>query len=289
MDFGMGSYDDLNRDDFILKPQGRFYFDEKLVKPNYYIGLPKWSDMLKIINEKKERKKLIREKDCLKEYAQRFNAIELNATHYKIYDPTGIKRWVEDVQGRDFIFCPKMHKGITHFGSLNRKDVILDEFFNSITQLGPHLGPVFILLGHNFSLFRKDELYQFLRALPLDKIRFFLEIRNGEWYESDTLQDDLNKTLHELGIGRIILDTPLIRTGVQFNFPIPAAFIRFVCKGNNEIDFYRIKQWKSQLAYLANHGVKDIYFFLDIHDKNKMEDFYKYVQSEFMPQQSLPV
>src|SRR5437588_6417585 len=43
-----------------------------------------------------------KEKDFLANYVQHYNCIELNATHYKIYDPKAIGKWAEKDNGRDF-------------------------------------------------------------------------------------------------------------------------------------------------------------------------------------------
>src|ERR1044071_1607459 len=74
-----------------------------------------------------------KEKDFLQHYVEHYNSIELNATHYKVYGEKGIGNWAEKAKGKDFVFCPKMYKGITHFGSLKGKEFITNEFFRGIT------------------------------------------------------------------------------------------------------------------------------------------------------------
>src|SRR4029078_8784076 len=92
----------------------------------------------------------------------------------KIYGPRAIEKWKEKVNGKDFLFCPKMYKGITHFGKLTGKDFITSEFLRGIVAFEEHLGPIFIQLSDAFSPKRKEELFQFLKSLPTD-VQFFLK------------------------------------------------------------------------------------------------------------------
>ena len=47
--------------------------------------------------------------DFLRRYAEQFDAIELNATHYRIPSAEQIAKW-KSVVGREFLFCPKIFK-----------------------------------------------------------------------------------------------------------------------------------------------------------------------------------
>ncbi|CAN5751862.1 hypothetical protein BH11BAC3_BH11BAC3_19670 [soil metagenome] len=50
--------------------------------------------------------------------------------------------------------------------------------------------------------------------------------------------------------------------------------------GSEEIDIYRINEWKNYLNYLVDHGLNKFYFFMHIHDDKAKIDFSKYVQSK---------
>jgi len=77
--------------------------------------------------------------DFLKHYVQHYNCIELNATHYKIYGERGIAKWANEANGKDFLFCPKMYKGVTHFGRLADKPFFVSEFLRGVVAFKQHL------------------------------------------------------------------------------------------------------------------------------------------------------
>jgi uncharacterized protein YecE (DUF72 family) len=97
-----------------------------------------------------------KEKDFLQHYVNHYNSIEINATHYKVYDEADIKKWAEKPGAKDFMFCPKMYKGVTHFGSLKGKNFVTDEFLKGVLAFGKHLGPIFIQVSETFSPNRKQ-------------------------------------------------------------------------------------------------------------------------------------
>jgi uncharacterized protein YecE (DUF72 family) len=82
----------------------------------------------------------------------------LNATHYKIYGAESIKKWADKAAKKDFLFCPKMYKGVTHFGSLKGKEALTTEFLKEVVAFGKHLGPVFVQMSEFFSPNRTQEL-----------------------------------------------------------------------------------------------------------------------------------
>ena len=51
-------------------------------------------------------------KDYLKYYAQQFNTIELNTTHYRIPDLATIEKWKTESTD-DFRFCPKILQAVS--------------------------------------------------------------------------------------------------------------------------------------------------------------------------------
>ena len=121
-----------------------------------------------------------KEKNFLQHYVEHYNAIELNATHYKIYGEPGIRKWADKAKGKDFLFCPKMYQGLTHRGKLKGKHPLLNEFFRGIVAFEKHLGPIFVQVSDTFSPKRKQELFDFLLTCP-KTCSFFWKygIRNG--------------------------------------------------------------------------------------------------------------
>src|SRR5580692_4045325 len=72
-----------------------------VIHPKVYLGcakwgIPEWVGKFYPIKTK--------EKDFLTHYVQHYNSIELNATHYKIYGPSGIAKWSLKAGEKDFKF-----------------------------------------------------------------------------------------------------------------------------------------------------------------------------------------
>lgn len=228
-------------------------------------------------------------KDPLSEYSRLFNCVELNATHYKIYSPDDIRKWTDKTQGRDFRFCPKVPQSISHHSSLLNAGTETAAFLESIRAFGPQLGPVFLQLSEHFPPVRKRNLYKYLEQLPQD-IRFFVEVRHPDWFQLTAEREEFFHTLHQLGIGVVMTDTPGRRDCLHMAHTIPHLFLRFVTKGGHPLDAVRLKAWKERLDIWKGQGLQDLYFFLHVHDGKYEADFYQEVRAVFglagQPQQT---
>ncbi len=87
-----------------------------------------------------------------------------------------------------------MYQGITHRGSLKGKDFLTTEFLRGVLAFGNHLGPIFIQLSESFGPGRKEEIFTFLRSLPVD-LQFFVEVRHPEWFRNEAIFRELLSTL----------------------------------------------------------------------------------------------
>ena len=191
MEFGRVEEVQLNSIDFSLPAEPAF--NKQILKgkpamnPKVYVGCAKWgrTEWVGKIYPPKTK-----EKDFLQHYVEHYNCIELNATHYKVYGELGIKKWAERAKDKDFLFCPKMYKGVTHFGSLKGKDFISNEFLRGVVAFEKHLGPIFVQVSDSFSPKRKDELFIYLKSLPTD-LQFFLEVRHLDWFGKEKDREDM--------------------------------------------------------------------------------------------------
>jgi len=267
MQFGQVDPEELSSVDFSLPKEPIFNKQilpgKKNKNAKIYIGCAKWGRpewVGKIYPEK------TKEKDFLKHYVQHYNCIELNATHYKIYGERGIAKWNEQAIGKDFLFCPKMYKGVTHFGKLTDKPFLVTEFLRGVLAFKEHLGPIFIQVSDAFSPKRKDELFTFLRSLPTD-LQFFVEVRHTDWFIKPDISAALFETLHSLNIGAVITDTAGRRDCAHMHFTIAKTFIRYVGNSLHPSDYTRIDAWIERMKYWLNNGVEDIYFFMHMHDE----------------------
>ena len=266
MDFGRVDENELKNVDFSLPAEPAF--NKKILKdpiknPKIYVGCAKWGRLEwvgKIYPPK------TKEKDFLQHYVHHYNSIELNATHYKIYGEAGIGKWAEKAEGRDFLFCPKMYQGITHRGSLKGKDFIVNEFFRGIMAFKKHLGPLFIQVSDSFSPKRKQELFDFMASLPKD-LQFFLEVRHPAWFSNEQDREDMFEFLRENNMGAVITDTAGRRDCAHMHLAIPKTFIRFVGNSLHPTDFTRCDAWVQRIKYWLDQGLKELYFFMHMHDE----------------------
>lgn len=267
MEFGRVPVEELDSIDFSLpaEPAG----NKKILKgkpaknAKVYAGCAKWGRpewVGKIYPYK------TREKDFLKHYVNHYNCIELNATHYKIYGELGIKKWAEHAKGKDFMFCPKMYKGVTHFGSLKGKDFVSNEFLRGVAAFGEHLGPIFVQVSDSFSPKRKEELFTYLRSLPTD-LQFFLEVRHPDWFAKEAERESMFKFLRENNMGAVITDTAGRRDCAHMHLTLPKTFIRYVGNSLHKTDYTRIDAWVKRMKYWLDQGMQELYFFMHMHDE----------------------
>lgn len=277
MEFGRVSPRELNKINFRLKPDPEF--NAKVLKgtrakqPKLYMGCAKWGRkewVGKIYPPKTS------EKNFLEHYVRHYNSIELNATHYKLYDDEVIGNWDSKVGNRSFLFCPKMYQGITHRGSLLNKDYQLNEFIREVQGFGKHLGPTFIQLNDRFSPERSEELYEFLQSLPHD-MNFFLEMRHPGWFSDKVVREELMTMLRKAKIGAVITDTAGRRDCAHMYLTVPKTFIRYVGNSLHATDYTRIDAWVRRIKSWLDKGVKEIYFFMHMHDEARSPELTIYL------------
>jgi len=267
MEFGRVPESELANVDFSLPAEPDFnkkILDGKPVEsPKVYIGCAKWG---RIEWVGKIYPKGTKEKNFLDHYVHHYNSIELNATHYKVYGATGISKWAAKANGKDFLFCPKMYQGVTHRGSLKGKDFITTEFLRGIVGFEKHLGPIFIQVSDTFSPNRKEELFNFLKSLPID-LQFFVEVRHSDWFAKEAIRTEFFATLSSLNIGAVITDTSGRRDCAHMHLAIPKVFIRFVGNSLHPTDYPRTDEWIERMKYWLDNGLKELYFFMHMHDE----------------------
>jgi len=219
---------------------------------------------------------------------EHYNAIELNATHYKIYGEKGIAKWAEKAKGKDFVFCPKMYQGITHRGSLKGKDFLVNEFFRGVVAFGEHLGPIFVQVSDSFSPKRKEELFGFLKSLPAD-LQFFLEVRHPDWFAKPDIQKELFEILASLNMGAVITDTAGRRDCAHMHLTIPKAFIRYVGNSLHPTDYTRSDAWIKRMKYWLDHGLQELYFFMHMHDETTSPELTVYLADKMNKEVGLDI
>jgi uncharacterized protein YecE (DUF72 family) len=267
MEFGRVTAQELDNINFSLPVEPAFnkavLNGKQVSNPKVYLGCAKWgrTEWVGKIYPPKTK-----EKDFLQQYVRHYNSIELNATHYKVYDEVAIKKWVAKAPPTDFMFCPKMYKGVTHFGSLKGKNFITDEFLKGVLAFGKYLGPIFIQVSETFSPNRKQELFDYLKSLPTD-LQFFVEVRHPDWFLKEDIRNELMATLLKMNIGIVITDTAGRRDCAHMHLTIPKVFIRYVGNSLHASDYTRCDAWIERMKYWLDNGVQELYFFMHMHDE----------------------
>ena len=277
MEFGRVEEVQLNSIDFSLPAEPAF--NKQILKgkpamnPKVYVGCAKWgrTEWVGKIYPPKTK-----EKDFLQHYVEHYNCIELNATHYKVYGELGIKKWAERAKDKDFLFCPKMYKGVTHFGSLKGKDFISNEFLRGVVAFEKHLGPIFVQVSDSFSPKRKDELFIYLKSLPTD-LQFFLEVRHPDWFGKEKDREDMFNFLKKNNIGAVITDTAGRRDCAHMHLTLPKTFIRYVGNSLHHTDNTRIDAWIERIKYWLDKGIEELYFFMHMHDEDTSPELTVYL------------
>jgi uncharacterized protein YecE (DUF72 family) len=280
MDFGDLPKSQLNKQSFPLPEDPgsnlKILGGKPAKSPKIYIGCAKWGrkEWIGSVYPKGTP-----EKNFLKAYAEKYNAVELNATHYKMYKAAVLGSWAAQANNQDFKFSPKVYKGISHFGSLIQKQPMMNDFLNHLEGLNENLGPIFLQLPEKFSPARKSELFEFLGGLPRN-IVFFLELRHADWY-IEPLRTELFKTLKRLKTGAVITDSVGRRDCCHMELTTKTAFIRFAGNDLHKSDYKRIDEWAERIRFWISNGLKEIYFFMHMHDEKHTPELCDYLMSKF--------
>jgi uncharacterized protein YecE (DUF72 family) len=118
-------------------------------------------------------------------YAERFPAVEINYTFYRLPSARTLAGWAALTPER-FVFALKASRRITHDRRLADIDEPLRYFVDTARTLGPKLGPLLFQLPPNF---RKDtsRLADLLARLPPGG-RHAFEFRHRSWFDDDVYE-----------------------------------------------------------------------------------------------------
>lgn len=271
MDFGRLPENELNHVDLRLPADTELtqkVFENasgNKINPEVYAGCAKWGrkEWIGLLYPEKTK-----ESAFLDEYVKHFNSIELNAVFYGMPKKEQIKTWADKAAaaGRDFKFCPKFTRSISHIKRLKNADEETSAYLSAVSEFGPYLGPCFLQLSDNFGPKNFEVLKDYLEKLPED-FRVFVEVRHKDWFEDAAARKELFTMLHQLKKGAVITDAAGRRDCVHMELPTSQAFIRFVGNGLHPSDYRRIDEWSERLQSWIEKGLQSVYFFLHQHDE----------------------
>ncbi len=228
-----------------------------------YVGCPIWAhkDWVGKIYPAKAK-----DKDFLVYYAQQYNCIELNATHYKIPTLSMIARWVADVPDT-FKFCPKVPQVISHARNILEMKPVWNEFIQAILHFEKNLGCTFLQLPPYFKPDRLPALIRLLDELPAH-FKIAIELRHEDWFKEKNAMDELNSYLSSRQLGWVITDVAGRRDVLHQRFSNTTAFIRFTANDLHPTDYTRLDAWTDRITTWIANGLSQLYFFVHTPDKS---------------------
>ncbi|WP_299242807.1 DUF72 domain-containing protein [uncultured Aquimarina sp.] len=199
-------------------------------------------------------------KDELYYYSRQFNSIELNATFYRIFSEDQFKKWYEKTP-EGFKFFPKLVQNISHLKRLN-EDVqpYVDQYLSSAIHLKEKLGTIFLQMHSNFTPKYFDRVVNFVEKWPKE-LRLSIEFRHTDWFNDETIANELYDLLENNNVANIITDSAGRRDLLHMRLTNKEAFIRYV-GANHETDYTRLDEWVSRLKFWKEQGIEDIHFFV---------------------------
>lgn len=115
-------------------------------------------------------------------YAERFPAVEINNTFYRMPVPDQLTAWRAEVPP-EFRFILKAPRQITHIKRLKEVDQPVARLLEVSEALGEARGPLLFQLPPNMKK-DVDRLRGLLELLPPD-VRAAVEFRNDTWYDDE--------------------------------------------------------------------------------------------------------
>ena len=148
--------------------------------------------------------------EMLRYYGERFDAVEINNTFFRMPKPEVLEAWAAEVPA-NFKFVLKASRGITHMKRLKNAGNSVAYLLKMIEGMKQRIGALLFQLPPNM---KKDvpRLREFLALLPKDR-RAAFEFRHQSWFEDDVF-DALREHKAALCIAEAEddLDIPFVAT-----------------------------------------------------------------------------
>ena len=253
-----GSVDNPQNIDFTLPPDhpdtqrvlNKFKDDKR---PEIYVGCAKWNKAdLKGFYPRGT-------KDELVYYSSQFNAIELNATFYRIFPAEQFASWYNKTPN-GFKFFPKLNQEISHWKRLQETKEVVEHYLYNASNLKEKLGTIFLQMNDNFSPKDFDRVINFVEEWPKE-IPLAMEFRHTNWYNDVSIANELCQLLETNNISNIIVDSAGRRDIMHMRLTNATAFVRYV-GANHASDYTRLDAWIARLKDWKQQGVKEIDFFI---------------------------
>ena len=170
-------------------------------EPVYRLGLPAWA-----FPGWKDRY-FPADPSPLANYARVFNTVEGNTTFYRVPDTKTVDKWLPAVRGKDFRFCFKLPRTVTHEREPSWAD--LRQFLEITAPLRTHMGPLLVQFPARVGPDHLDAVRKLLKQLP-DELESVIEVRHPRFFSQPELLEPL---LEQHRCGRVVMDTRSIFLG----------------------------------------------------------------------------
>ncbi len=225
-------------------------------KPEVYIGCTGWSMKEWVGRVYPTGTKAT---DYLKHYANQFNTIELNTTHYRIPTSTMVKKWVSTATS-DFRFCPKIFQRISHSKDLGLSSTNIIDTKEAYLHFEEKMGCCFMQLPPFFGADRIGMIERFLNKFPTE-IPLAIELRHESWYENTDPENEIYQLFGSRNISPVITDVAGRRDILHMRMTNGICMVRFVGNGLHPTDYTRIDEWVLLLKKWFDMGLQKVYFF----------------------------
>jgi uncharacterized protein YecE (DUF72 family) len=162
--------------------------------------------------------------DPLTYLAQYFDAVEINATFYRIPTPATTRQWVERVtQFPAFRFTAKLWQGFTHASQASSKDAAAFRHAMEPLHGAGRLGAVLMQFPYRFHHTSENRQYLQRIITALRHYPLILEVRHRSWD-----QPHVYEWLQELQIGFCNIDQPQVSYGLGLTNHVtsPIGYLR---------------------------------------------------------------
>jgi len=199
-------------------------------------------------------------------YSSQFNAIELNATFYRLFPKEQFVKWREKTP-EGFRFFPKITQEISHWKRLSETERLVDAYIHSVSGLEDKLGMIFLQMHNNFSPKDFDRVVRFIDYWPKE-YPLTVEFRHTDWYNDVKVANEVNQLLLENKITSTIVETAGRRDLIHMRLTSPSAFVRWT-GANHKSDYKRLDDWVERIADWISQGIEHVYFF--VHQNLELE------------------
>ena len=185
--------------------------------------------------------KELKEKDWLEFYSKTFTVTEINSSFYRLPTEETAAVWKSQVP-KNFLFCAKMSRFLTHMKKLNNPEEPLERFFSRFLPIKKQMGPVLMQLpgAVKFNYDRTEYLIEIL-ARTYREYDFVLEIRQPTW-----LADDALNLMAKYKIGLVIS-----QSGNQFPYSEMVTAKNIYVRFHGPETLYASSYSDEQLKYFA--------------------------------------